>query len=461
MKMITVFFAALAAMAGTGAFAAERGIVITDQPKERTVCAGESVTFSVKAKNYVGYTLPLSTDVALEMAYCPPGTFKMGSPTDETGRGDDETQHTVVLTHGFWIGKYEVSQDEYMAVMGTNPSSYKDEANTLPVDSVSWRDAWNFSARVTDNERAAGRLPKGFRYRMPTEAEWEYACRAGTTAALNSGKDLASTSECPEMDEVGWYKANGSNKTHPVGQKLPNAWGLYDMHGNVLEWCWDWYKASYPDGVVTNPAGPWLPVYGNGYCVHRGGCWNRDAQNCRSAARRHDEPSHGGPQVGFRLALVRDWNVTVPLADDVKMEMAFVGPGTFTMGSPTDELGRQDDETQHEVILTREFWLGKFEVTQKQYETVMGSLPHAFDGSVHGTGDRFPVYFVSRDEALAFCEVLTERERAAGRLPAGYRFALPTEAQWEYACRTGTFHALNNDHDLTSTTSCTSIDQVG
>ncbi len=435
--------------------------VITTQPQSQSAKEGESVTFSVTAGNSMNITVPLSSSVSLDMNWCPAGTFNMGSPTGELGKGADESQHQVTLTSGFWMGKYEVTQAQYKAVMGMNPSSYKDESNPLPVDSVSWRDATNFCARLTANEKAAGRLPKGYEYTLPSEAQWEYACRAGTTTALNSGKNLTSTSECSEMDEAGWYKANGANKTHPVGQKLPNAWGLYDMHGNVYEWCWDWYKADYPTDEVVDPAGPGLPVGSSKFRVYRGGSWNENAQNCRSASRGHDEPSHGGPQGGFRVVLTKSRNITLPLTDKLNLEMIWINPDTFTMGSPTGELGRKDNETQHQVTLTWEYWVGKYEVTQAQYEAVMGSKPDAFDGSKHGTGDDFPIYYVSRDEALEFCKQLTEREKAAGRLPAGYEYSLPTEAQWEYACRAGTTKALNNDHDLTSTTSCSSMDQVG
>ena len=124
------------------------------------------------------------------------------------------------------------------------------------MEQVTWDDAMAFCAKLTEIEKAAGRLPEGYEYTLPTEAQWEYACRAGTTTALNSGKNLSDKFECPEMDEVGWdqynSKINDKYVTHPVGQKLPNAWGLYDMHGNVEEWCLDWY-GLYPTSSVTNP----------------------------------------------------------------------------------------------------------------------------------------------------------------------------------------------------------------
>ena len=149
------------------------------------------------------------------------------------------------------MGKYEVTQAQYQAVMGTNPSKFK--GDDLPVERVSWSDATNFCAKLTANEKAAGRLPEGYAYTLPTEAQWEYACRAGTTTALNSGKDLSDKEECSEMDEVGWYNYNrGDSYTYPVGQKQPNAWGLYDMHGNVWEWCSDWF-GDYSSPTVTDP----------------------------------------------------------------------------------------------------------------------------------------------------------------------------------------------------------------
>ena len=436
-----------------------RGLFITEQPEGRTVQSGESVTFSVGVRNHAGVSIPLNSSTSVELVFCPAGTFEMGSPDDELGRWDNETRHTVTLTHDFWLGKYELRQKEYAAVMGENPAAHSGDDN-LPVERVDHRWAQEYCDRLTAHERSGGRLPEGYLYALPTEAEWEYACRAGTTKALNSGKDLSSPAECAEMDEVGWYKANrGDGSTHLPGLKSPNAWGLYDMHGNVEEWCWDWYQDNYPAGAATNPTGPsW--ANGDKNCVRRGGSWKQDASVCRSAARRYDQNVHSDNQCGFRLALVKNRNVTVPLTTNVSMEMTWVDAGTFRMGSPTGELGRKDDETQHDVTLTEAFWLGKYEVTQKQWDEVMGDKPEAFEGSKHDTGNDLPIYYVSRDEALAFCAELTARERAAGRLAAGWKFSLPTEAQWEYACRAGTTKALNSEHDLTSTTECSWLDQV-
>jgi len=230
------------------------------------------------------------------MIWVKPGTFTMGSPEGELGRRDDEAQHRVTISQGFWLGKYEITQAQYKAVMGNNPSHF--EGDNLPVECVTWFNATNFCAKLTEIERAAGRLPAGYKYTLPTEAQWEYACRAGTTTALNSGKNLTDRFECPNMDEVGWYYYNSDNKTHPVGQKKPNAWGVYDMHGNVWEWCLDWYD-GYPTTAVTDPKGPDTGEYR----VFRGGDWRGNAYHCRSVARDSDDPSDNFSYFGFRVAL--------------------------------------------------------------------------------------------------------------------------------------------------------------
>jgi len=253
--------------------------------------------FCAKGETSKNMTIPLSDTVSLDMIWIEPGTFMMGSPTDELGRDSDETQHQVTLTRGYWLGKYEVTQAQYEAVMGTNPSYFK--GADFPVEKVSWYNAMDFCAKLTDIERAAGRLPEGYEYTLPTEAQWEYACRAETTTALNSGKNLSDKNKCPEMDEVGWYEYNSDSTTHPVGQKMPNAWGLYDMHGNVFEWCLDWY-GSYPSSAVTDPKGS----SSGSYRVIRGGSWNFNAYSCRSAYRFDSTPSDFNRNYfGFRVAL--------------------------------------------------------------------------------------------------------------------------------------------------------------
>ena len=219
------------------------------------------------------------------MIWVEPGTFMMGSPQDELGKQGNETYQQVTITQGYWMGKYEVTQAQYEAVMGTNPAGFRGDNN--PVEFVSWDDAMEFCAKLTEREQAAGSLPEGYEYTLPTEAQWEYACRAGTTTALNSGKNLSGYNECPEVDEVAWYTYNSNSTTHPVGQKQANAWGLYDMHGNVLEWCLDWY-----------------PGYENSMRVLRGGSYSSLAFMCRSAYQGGSYPGSRWNYIGFRLALI-------------------------------------------------------------------------------------------------------------------------------------------------------------
>ncbi len=170
----------------------------------------------------------------------------MGSPASESGRGTDETQHQVTLTNGFYLGKYEVTQAQYETVIGSNPSS--PQGNNRPVERVNWHEAQAFCDQLNSIEQTAGRLPAGWKYALPTEAQWEYACRAGTTTAYSWGNAIG-------PNDANWNHGNDANTTMEVGQFSANPWGFYDMHGNVWEWVYDW-KANYPGGAQTNPEGP-------------------------------------------------------------------------------------------------------------------------------------------------------------------------------------------------------------
>ena len=253
------------------------------------------------------FTTSLSDTVNLDMVWIKPGTFMMGSPETELGRINNEIQHQVTLTKGYWLGKYEVTQAQYEAVMGEDPAkeyglyfgSDYGIGDNYPEYYVSYSDAMNFCEKLTAQERAAGRLPDGYEYTLPTEAQWEYACRAGTSTALNSGKNLTSSNNaCPNMDEVGWYGFNSGYTTCPVGQKKANAWGLYDMHGNVWEWCLGWY-GDYPTTSEVDPIGPNT----GSNRILRGGSWYSYASDCRSALRFISNPDGCWYGSGFRVAL--------------------------------------------------------------------------------------------------------------------------------------------------------------
>ncbi|MCY2940015.1 MAG: formylglycine-generating enzyme family protein [Planctomycetota bacterium] len=237
----------------------------------------------------------LKNSIGMEFASIPAGKFLMGSPETEKERNPNETQHEVTLTQGFLMGVHEVTQAQYKQVMGKNPSQFK--GATLPVETVSYDEALAFCKKLSDlpAEKAAGR-----KYRLPTEAEWEYACRAGTSTPFHFGNELNGTqANCDGNNPYGTTKKGPClEKTSPVGSYPANAWGLYDMHGNVWEWCADRY-GNYPEGPVTDPSGS----KGGSNCVLRGGCWNRGAANCRSARRYWSDPSDRDFGYGFRLAL--------------------------------------------------------------------------------------------------------------------------------------------------------------
>jgi formylglycine-generating enzyme required for sulfatase activity len=232
------------------------------------------------------------------MVFIAPNTFVMGSPVTELHRQTNEgPQTTVTLTRGFWIGKFEVTQGEYLSVMGTNPSFFPGDLSR-PISSVSWPDATNYCWILTQRELAAGRISAGSQYRLPTEAEWECAARAGTSTRFSYGDDPNYTS----LTNYAWYFLNGGLTVHPVGQKLPNPWGLYDMEGNVWEWCQDWL-GDLPGGTVSDPQGP--PSNALGVKVVRGSAYDFSETDCRSARRFSfgAHPALTDTDLGFRVVL--------------------------------------------------------------------------------------------------------------------------------------------------------------
>ena len=247
----------------------------------------------------------------LWLRYIPNGTIRMGAPQDEQGRDYDETQHTVTLTQSYWIGIFEVSQKQYELITGNNPSFYK--GDTRPVECVSYSDIrglntglmWPSGGHAVDADSFLGKLraKTGLDFDLPTEAQWEYACRAHTTTSLNSGKKLAAVKQCPNMAEVGRYHYNradgkgGYGEHTKVGSYFPNHWGLYDMHGNVGELCLDWWQ-NYSSVAAIDPLGGETGMYR----VRRGGYWDGNPTDCRSANRDTSGPTRINDSIyGFRL----------------------------------------------------------------------------------------------------------------------------------------------------------------
>jgi formylglycine-generating enzyme required for sulfatase activity len=246
----------------------------------------------------VGVGFPTNS-IGMTFNAIPAGTFTMGSPLTELGRNSDETEHEVTLTQPFYMQTTEVTQAQWYEVMGNNPSFEEFVGWNCPVGMVSWIDIQGFIAALNFRESGVTDSP----YRLPTEAEWEYSCRAGTTTAFYTG-EITQTDYYtidPNLDEAGWYGYRAFTTGEiwgpvTVAQKTPNAWGLYDMYGNATEWCSDW-KGYYPTGSVTDPTGP----SSGGYRVHRGGSWCYDARGCRSAVRHTNSPAYTGSDNGFRL----------------------------------------------------------------------------------------------------------------------------------------------------------------
>jgi formylglycine-generating enzyme required for sulfatase activity len=483
----------------------------------------------------------------MKLTLIPPGEFDMGSTpeevewaktTQENGpyarkKAEDEfpdelPRHHVRITRPFYLGRCPVTQAEYQRVMGVNPSTCAAEqlaasaftpplrpdeiesrerwgrigpgkdTSQHPVEMVTWNQAMDFCRALSamPAERAAGRL-----YRLPTEAEWEYACRAGTTTRWHSGDDEA------DFTRVAWFNKTSGSVTHPVGEKEPNAWGLYDMCGHVCQWCCDWYGSDYyQQSPVSDPTGP---LAGSNR-VMRGGNWFAGSYRCRSAARLHNSVQGRGFYPGLRVvveivpqepsataapvpplavapfdapkakqhqeAWAKHLNRPVEETNSIGMKLTLIPPGEFEMGSTPEEIAWalekenaneiyvksvSSEGPRHRVRITRPFYCGMYQVTQAEYEKVMGVNPSAFtskpmaasafqpplpaddaknrprdSAKVAGSDtSRYPVETVSWDDAVEFCRKLsaTPAEQAAKRV-----YRLPTEAKWEYACRAGT-----------------------
>ncbi|MDP6545163.1 MAG: formylglycine-generating enzyme family protein [Phycisphaerae bacterium] len=364
--------------------------------------------------------LNLGKGVTMKLVRIPAGKFLMGSPASEKDREENEVQHWVTISKPFYMGVTEVTQEQYQAVTGKNPSKFRAPLNA--VEMMRCSDGMAFCAALS---KKTGRA-----VHLPTEAQWEYACRAGTKTRFSSGDDDKS------LDAHGWTKANSGGMPHPVAQKKPNAWGLHDMHGNVSEWCADWY-APFTNAKTVDPKGP---VSGK-HRVLRGGAWRTTPKDCRTARRVGYTPVNNNYNYGFGFRVVVEVGrklkpvpkpkvvssgkeLTLTLGKGVTMKLASISAGKFMMGSPKTETGRGDNEgPQREVTIGKSFYMGVTEVTQAQYEAVTGKNPSRFRDPTN------PVERVSQKDAMAFCEALSRKTKRAVRLP--------TEAQWEYACRAG------------------------
>jgi len=264
--------------------------------------SGRRLTLAEIDKGEVGAELEIVLPGGIPMVFCwcPPGKFLMGSPPDEEGREADETQHLVELTKGYWLGKTEVTQAQWTALMETTVEEQhalmpnrdtqpwwrlKGIGPNEPMYFVNWEESESFCEKLGRTFR----VMRPWKFALPTEAQWEYACRGRTTGPFSGSGAL---------DEMGWFAENSGGTTHPVGQKTPNAWGLHDMHGNVREWT-DWY-GDYPRNPVIDPPGP----RGGTRIVLRGGGWDREAAFCRSAGRRSGFlPGHRYNNMGFRVTV--------------------------------------------------------------------------------------------------------------------------------------------------------------
>ena len=343
--------------------------------------------------------------ISLNMVPVKGGTFQMGG-TPEQGKdvaGNEKPVHSETVGD-YYIGETEVTQALWESVMGSNPSNFK--GLSRPVENVSWYDCQIFISKL--NDLLSSQLPTGYSFRLPTEAEWEYAARGGNKSA--SYKYCGSN----DVDDVAWYKDNSGGETHDVKTKNGNELDIYDMAGNVSEWCTDCWREFYDVSFDTSMR------------AFRGSSWNHIGRSNRAPYRTGGAPSLTQNTIGLRLVLSDRCVNLVFNVGDVAFTMVAVDGGTFQMGSTS---GNSDEQPVHNVTLS-DYYIGETEVTQALWESVMGSNPSNFKGINR------PVVLVSWDECQEFVNKLNNL--FADQLPEGRQFRLPTEAEWEFAARGGT-----------------------
>ncbi len=377
--------------------------------------------------------------VPLTLQPIPGGTFIMGAPLGELDSIDwDRPLHQVTLSP-FYMAKFETTQAQWLALMGSNPSWFSVVGGhaaiddlTRPVEQVNYVDITGTDGFLEKlNAATATTRPAGMVFRLATEAEWEYATRGGTTTRFYWGDDPSQTM----IDNYSWFSSNSGFITHGTGPdqlKLPNAYGLYNLSGNVWEWCQDWWE-HYSSSSQLNPTGAALGVNR----VIRGGSVFEFARNTRSALHHYNPPDGRLSSIGFRVVLAAPrtpGELVFPLNNGVNLDMVPIPGGTFTMGSPNGEQERRGDEgPQHQVTLMP-FYMARFETTQAQWMSLMGTNPSYHQGDLN-----LPVEQVSWNDvrqAKGFLDRLNSFTEALR--PVGMVFRLPTEAEWEYACRAGT-----------------------
>lgn len=245
----------------------------------------------------------------ITFCWCPAGRFTMGSPASEPDRRPGEDPVEVTLSRGFWIGKYEVTQGQWRRVVGEFPGKFTaGEGEDFPVYTVNFAEAEEFCRMLTGVAHSSGDLPREWEFRLPTEAQWEYACRAGTTTATSFGATLSSKqANFQGKPYNGAEQGPSPRQTTPVGSYPPNPWGLHDMHGNVFEWCRDWYHEKLAGGTDPDLSSSKGTINGDGTYsrVRRGGCWADEGWPCRSAFRLRFEPERRHDHIGFRVVAVQ------------------------------------------------------------------------------------------------------------------------------------------------------------